>query len=292
MNDNAKASSPRIRRKASGYPEVTEEGVRDKLRQMAMEAKRRAVAAGHKPVEPATRETYRRLCRLVPGHAFALKNFDEFEERNLHLSQSAIEVRIDYMAKEYNESLNLPTPHPSAPKHPPRFNVSFAKGDRIFYSIGFREMYAFKHLMNLMLDDREWSWTSETQIDTKDGFVIKSDHLEDVIEYKLTAKERQWTPTLPWSREWSELNHGKPTSSPTGERKKAEPVERVKRSKTPRASRDGLVPLQQIADEMKLEPKACRVALRKSKIDKPDAGWAWPASEVEAIKATIKKHAR
>lgn len=202
------------------------------------------------------------------------------------------------MAQEANATLNLPNPWPSSPKHPPRFNVKI-EGPNGYLVTGFREMYAFKYLVHLIIDDREWKWKNDTTIFCDDGTTIISDHLEQCVEYKLTSTERKWVPPAPYFSEWQQLATGRPQDSSRARQKpstpsnSSEPKPKAERAqRAPQASREGLVELATIAQQLGLEPKACRVALRKSGIEKPAAGWAWPASQVDQVKATIKKHAK
>lgn len=56
----------------------------------------------------------------------------------------------------------------------------------------------------------------------------------------------------------------------------------------PRASRDGLVPIADIAAELGIEPREARAVLRGLKVEKPAAGWAFPAAEVPAVRERIR----
>lgn len=63
---------------------------------------------------------------------------------------------------------------------------------------------------------------------------------------------------------------------------------RARPAPQPRASRDGLVPIADIAAELGIEPREARAALRGLKIEKPAAGWAFPAAEVAAVRERIR----
>ena len=216
------------------------------------------------------------------------------------------------MTTELEPTLGLPSPFPSSPKRPPKYVLKVEnKQTGLFYITNFCELYPFKYLVSLILDDREWKWTSDKMITADDGITLTSDNLEQVVEYKLTPKERQWVPPSPYYGQWHNIAAGKQplekrqrpataASEKTEDEPKrtskkratADPQQPERPPKRPRASRDGLTDLASIAAELKLEPKTCRVALRKSNTPKPDAGWAWPGNEVETIKAVILKHAK
>lgn len=195
-------------------------------------------------------------------------------------------------------TLGLENPWPSSPKHPPRFNVTISGSPHMpFLATGVRTMYAAKYLVSIIIDDREWRWKDEKTIVCDDGITIRSDHLEEIVEYKMTATERKWLPNSPTFEEWHSIASGKApqerarkpkaTTSDEPTPKKTKPV-----STGPKPSKDGLITVGEIAQQLGLDPKQCRIALRKSKIEKPAAGWAWPPAEVDAVKATIKKHAK
>lgn len=64
---------------------------------------------------------------------------------------------------------------------------------------------------------------------------------------------------------------------------------KTKTAKTPRASRDGLVSVQDIAASVEMTAKGARAALRAAKEPKPAHGWAFASADVERIKAIIVK---
>lgn len=67
------------------------------------------------------------------------------------------------------------------------------------------------------------------------------------------------------------------------------PEKKVKTRSLTRTSRNGMVPIADIALEFGLEACEVRAAFRRAKIPKPPQGWAFPASEVEAIKQKVKE---
>lgn len=217
------------------------------------------------------------------------------------------------MANELEPTLGLPTPFPASPTRQPKYVVRFEnKQTGLFYLTNFCELYAAKYPVALVLDDREWVWKDEKTAVATDGMIVHSDDLEEIVEYKLTTKERQWVPPSPYFGQWHNIAAGQPIhekrekrsqaagdnesdDAPAKREKRAtkqprEPDSTPKRERTARPAKDGLVSVADVAAQLGKDPKACRIALRKSNTPKPDAGWAWPASEVDAVKAIILKH--
>lgn len=217
------------------------------------------------------------------------------------------------MATELEPTLGLPTPFPSSPTRSPKYVVRFEnKTSGLFYITNFCELYAAKYPTALVLDEREWVWKNEKTIQCTDGMIVHSDDLEQIVEYKLTTKERQWVPPSPYYGEWHNIASGKPIHEKRQQRSQApenaeapvtakkprrassddpgEPQQAKQRERTARPAKDGLTSIATIAEQLDKDPKQCRIALRKSNTPKPDAGWAWPKDELESVKAIILKH--
>jgi hypothetical protein len=200
------------------------------------------------------------------------------------------------MAKEHEPTLGLPAPFPSSPRRPPKYVVRFENEQvGLFYVTSFCELYAAKYPTALVLGERQWAWKDEKTIQCADGMVIHSDDLEEIIEHELTPKEEQWVPPPPYYGQWHDLAAGhsvraqERSQTPKGsgsaeQRKKTDP----KRT----ASKEGLVTISEIAEQLGRDPKQCRIALRKSGTPKPGASWAWPQDEADSIKAMILEHLR
>ena len=112
--------------------------------------------------------------------------------------------------------------------------------------------------------------------------------MEKVIEYELTSLEDQWQVPEPMSSNIRRflskpILRPEETSSPIPSPPRSEP-------RAPRPSKDGLVTIATIAQDIGLDPREARAALRALKIEKPDAGWAWPSDEAEKIKEQLRTY--
>lgn len=160
--------------------------------------------------------------------------------------------------------------------------------------------YSAKKALEILIGDDEISLikgvtSDKDTIVTNTGITIRCRDIETLLNYKYTKNEEQWQfgePDITTLKRMRASNFAS-----TDLRDKEEPTEtranikeKVIKTNQPKPSRDGLISVGQIAEEIGIEPKDARVALRKSKTEKPDAGWAWPKNEVEKIKQLIMKH--
>lgn len=173
----------------------------------------------------------------------------------------------------------------------------------------FNAIYAAKHFVLLMIDGDEYRWdvrrvhsgdTGKAQIITSRGVIIHTfgDDLEEIMEHEFTSEEASFVfpepehskyarfprlgkqgPALTTDEDYEDTQASR-TSAPDDA-----PQPKVKRE--PRPSKEGLVTIADICAEIKLEPKAARDALRKSELEKPAAGWAFPAADVPDVINTI-----
>ncbi len=74
---------------------------------------------------------------------------------------------------------------------------------------------------------------------------------------------------------------------PEGTTKVRERNKRKTKTRAQPVSKDGLVTIAEICNELGMNPRDARKILR-NKVEKPDAGWAWPKSEVASIKKMLK----
>lgn len=162
---------------------------------------------------------------------------------------------------------------------------------------------------------------TNSEEDTKEDrwLEIKSEELEEIIEYEwLNQSEAEWILPTPFDRELDRIRGIKFDSrvseesqrdtkrvGTTGKRRRGadddesstgakgtdrhqprvDGDEGVKRGRSRRD--DALVSLADIAEELGIEPRKARAALR-GKVDKPAGGWSWPKDEIDAIKKLLK----
>lgn len=220
-------------------------------------------------------------------------------------------------SKSINESTGLEEPFPSCPTRQPKYGIycSYPAGaeagnSRKFYA-NFCGLYAAKHFVNEMLGFGGWE---ERPFEVKLGYkfltIIWGDNevelrcpqdgaWDEILNYEFTAAEAAWQlpdhlknacariRSAPPERDEIVVDEetGKIVIPPKKEKPKKEPKpEKVKIDKS------GLVSVGDIAEQMDIEARDARGALRKAKMEKPTGGWLFPPDKVEEIKKVIKKH--
>lgn len=195
----------------------------------------------------------------------------------------------------------LENPYPSAPARLGKYciYVTHEVDDykrllvKVYYSA-----YAAKRFVDECVAGKTFKWKKDDTIVVEDGMTIKSSELEELIEHEYTALESEWFLS---EEEQKQVGRMRAAVYYPQEKAKALPAptekpmamvskpKEAKAEKQPRASRDGLIDVGKIAADLNCDPRIARAILRKAKIEKPSAGWAWPSQEAEKIKGLIKK---
>jgi hypothetical protein len=251
------------------------------------------------PVETFWKD-HLRLSRKVPDHTFAFHGaLKEAKWRGIY-TQGILATRNWFMAKEHNEAIGLKEQsdmtqraYPSAPHRPARYSVSFRwteLADR-FMILTFGAEF------------------NDITIQTDRGIVIGSDHLEHLMEYEMSKKEKAWEPPEPYPSMWRTFRDGKQTkarqygevppiepekprhATPGGAATaKPRPADAQRQPRKPGASRvakAGYITVGQLSAQLGIEPTHARAALRGAKLEKPEGGWQWPQGEIDKIKKII-----
>jgi len=185
----------------------------------------------------------------------------------------------------------LEQPFPSSPSRPPKFSIycryphNAPMGEARRFVWTFSAAYAARHFIDRIIGEDKFKWKRRNIIQTARGVEIRvldeDDGLETVMEYEMTRAEEAWQIPEPRCRELETFLR------PLGDEARTEP--HAARTTAPRASRDGLVSMAQICARVGIEPRDGRAALRRARIDKPDAGWAWAADEAVKIEKLLSK---
>jgi len=190
--------------------------------------------------------------------------------------------------------VTIASPYASAPRHPARYVLYLTRvGDASTSCMvkAFAAPYVARKFLDALLADDGYVWQDETTIRSETGVVVSTrwfpDALRACVEHRYTAAETAWTLDSTSASHARLFRHG-----PDVREAAAGGVEDVVRTPRPapqpRAPRDGLVTVADIAAELGVEPRVARQALRGLGVEKPAAGWAWPASEAAAVAARVK----
>lgn len=165
----------------------------------------------------------------------------------------------------------------------PKHQVSISNVDSIgcccyIFAADFAAKKFLDHLFFLAQGERpKWSGTSSFQLGPLE---VRSPLLDEIVEYELTEKERQWSLPVEYPRSLVSQWHNVQPIEPT--REKARRGEYVK------ARREGLVTALQLAEEYDVDAKELRQLFRAVGLKKPTAGWAWDECDLEPIRKIIE----
>jgi hypothetical protein len=183
--------------------------------------------------------------------------------------------------------------YPSSPQRPPTINLWIMFGDMHTHMQvhTFCARYAAWKSLQIALNGREYGDADDMGWQhTEDGemkFRLSGD-VDGLLDEEF---DTEWMPPQPYLNELlrvagkAEIQHKRDPDE------NEERPNRVRKPRVPGAapvSRDGLVSLAEICEQLNIEPRDARKTLR-NKVEKPDAGWAWPAAEAAKVKAILKK---
>lgn len=195
------------------------------------------------------------------------------------------------MAKELRD------PYPSCPGKPGEYVLEISRKQDDEATIGpnviiWCEPFAVKKTLDLLLADDDVVFETQNFLRSSSGLRVRYTGTEKMTlkklwAYEFSIAEMGWTITDPRRREilaMRSMGARRLSELPVeGPRQGPREKQRVK------ASRSGLVTIQQIATELSVEPRDLRMILRKTKTPKPAAGWAWPITEADAMREMLKK---
>lgn len=178
-----------------------------------------------------------------------------------------------------------------------RYPHNAKAGEGRMVSTSWAEPYAAKTYLEYVIGDKEPRWTALNKFITSTGIEVscsvpsdrkEENELEIALSYKRTKAEEAFV--LPdQDRKQIELllrPYPDVEKLTIGKAK----IERAARSKP-----DGKhITVAQICEELGIQPRDGRAALRKAKFEKPDHGWQFPvgSSEAKAARKIIEKGAK
>lgn len=212
--------------------------------------------------------------------AFALPGLTTHELKQRGLYQKEILMtRIAHLERAF----------PSAPKVPPKYVVAVTRQQN-YNTEAFVALYAAHVFVLAVINDRPFKWLNSNEIKIDDTLIKCEQGLEDIIEHKLTASEREWELPEPYASRAHFLATGErhavvmPAQADVKAQRASNRAVGLKRQ-----DREGMTTIQDICASLKVEPRIARGILRKTSTPKPDAGWAWSAAEAKKIEALIRK---
>ena len=180
---------------------------------------------------------------------------------------------------------------PAAPTRTGAFVLYIKREGKFISAQVFAAAYAAQKFVDLLVADDDITLQTDTLI--KAGMItIKCDRLAEVMDHTLTSQEEAWELPTPYPQTAERLRSGEvyEPPEPTTHDEPTAPRQSPRKERKPRVSRDDLVGIAQIAEEMSMTSREARSILRKSDLPKPEAGWAWAEGlEVDQVKAVLGK---
>jgi hypothetical protein len=167
---------------------------------------------------------------------------------------------------------------PSSPRRPPRYGA-YITSDRTFAYLNWCELWAAASTIRRIIADHEVKWLNSTTILTSDDIKIRSDQLEDIMEYEGGEY---------YDGDHAALSRLRPSHTPSNDTPATSlPVDVPKRSRERTAPRrthnSDLHTIAHIAQSIGMDPSKARSILRKRAVEKPYE-WADPAPIIELLK--------
>lgn len=182
----------------------------------------------------------------------------------------------------------LKEPFPSSPSRNPIHVLYISKGEKENIQT-FAATYSTKKFVEAILEDDEWVLETSQHLKASSGIHIRCSEMKAIMEYKYTPEEKAWELPHPYPREAFAFRHGRLPNAPE---RAPERVTAPKKPRVPRASREGLISIGDLAEELNMKPRDARGILRKAKLEKPACGWAWSKEDAEDIRDLIRRSAK
>lgn len=281
-DDSSEAPGPGVQDRSVQAKGAAKKKVRHEERKMAVEKRKRS--------------TVEKDPLLLNYNRFGSQTFRAVKIRPDYLTDEIILTRIDLMRRVHTNELGLEEAFPSPPFRNPKYNIRHETEDGKYSITTWMTLYACKHAVALLMRGEGYSWKNTKTIVTDSGRIIRSDHLEEIMEYDLSEKEKQFIMPEPVMSHLS----GNPLKLPENlsvpkkmERYPAASSEGDRRSSRERAvinraaqKPTGDVTPQTIANTLSVTPSQVRSAMRKLKIEKP---YSWDKTTGGEITAQVAK---
>ena len=252
-----------------------------------------------------------------------VNNYDTLD--NLTLDDRVLEQRIlHYQAKaeliphirHTMRQEQLAEPFGSAPRFPAKYEVRFNyQGTKQNIHV-FAAEYSAWHFIRAVINKRPYRWLDAHRIAVGEDTIIKSKHLELLLDYSPSVAERDWVIPIPYAYYAYAIATGESWSSHSAEKfsthnaaahvehapqKRSSRSERTRkrstssdtskpaRQRSQSTGQTGMFGIPELVAHFNKDAGRIRAGLRKSTIDKPDAGWVWPIAMQDEVRTALKK---
>jgi hypothetical protein len=182
----------------------------------------------------------------------------------------------------------------SSPRRPPTHSLRFDHEDRR-HVVNYCAAWAAKKALDHIIEDEKFKWLDRRTILLDSGLRVQSDDLEELMELELGRREEEWDFPDYELRKFAmiklkkvDIEREKAERAPRQVSSEPLPPRKEQRERVPRSSREGLVTVQMICEELGIDPREARQFFRKQKLEKPSAGWAWEEGRANEIRKMLK----
>lgn len=185
----------------------------------------------------------------------------------------------------------LEEPWPSCPRRNPRYVLyCYNHESERQYIINSYARYAIRKLFDAIVGDNKFERSDARTISFGD-IDIKSDEMDEILAHEYTKEEAAWEFGAPYIVDIDNFLHGRRMSKTLDDPTQPKPV-RVPREPKPvkeRIDRSQFITVQSLAEDIGIDPRDARAALRKAKIEKPAGGWLGDEAWAKGIRDVLKK---
>lgn len=188
---------------------------------------------------------------------------------------------------------------PSSPVRNPRYVLyCYNHENERRWIVNSYGLYAIRKIFDALVGDNE---VAPSPLDpdrtvTFGDIDVRSEQLDAILNHQYSKAEEAWELPVPYPNDIEQFLRGrrmgtgvKETDKGDDEYKKARRGGKVPKPVKERIDRTGLITVQKICDDIKMEPRDARAALRKAKIEKPSGGWLGDAAWAKEITEILKK---
>lgn len=195
----------------------------------------------------------------------------------------------------------LEQPWASAPTRNPRYVLyCYNHLNERQYVINSYALYAIRKIFDALVGDND---IEPSPLDPDHTMCfgeidIKSDQMQAILDHQYSAAEEAWELPAPYPGQVEGFLQGgrlrrvfEGDRAPSPQAHKNE-KESFRAERKPKIDRSKFITVQSLAEEIGIDPRDARAALRKAKVEKPDGGWlgdeAW-AKGIRDILSAAKK---
>lgn len=196
----------------------------------------------------------------------------------------------------------LEEPWSSSPRRPPRYVLYCTNHEsERQYIVNSYALYAIRKIFDALVGDNEVEPSSldPDHTMTFGDIDIRSDQMDAILAHVYTKEEEAWELSIPYPTDIDNFLHGQRMSKTLEQRDasggviKAERKVREPKPVKEKIDRSQFITVQSLAEDIGIDPRDARAALRKAKIEKPSIGWMWEnekdTKEIKKILADAKK---